>query len=160
MYIILHNHTKRHIKTSQNIEFIMQNIYKIISNIDVSIDRVNLSLPIKSGYRFENQLIDFKFNNSGLVEADYLKNIYSIYGATLHTSRKISTSDEPIRPRLFCNLVRPNDTSQRFISEILDDIFMGKTKGDYGAILNQIEVAYDIYLHDKNDLIYVKEIIN
>lgn len=138
----------------------MNHIYKIISNIDVCIDRINLSLPINSGYRFENQLIDFKYNNSGLVEADYLKNIYSIYGSTLHTSRKISTSDEPIRPRLFCNLVKPNDTSQQFISEIFDDIFMGKTKGDYGAILNQVEVAFDIYPYNTYDLQYLKRFVN
>lgn len=129
----------------------MEYFIKYISQVIIGIDRIQFSIPILYSKSFLDNVLKYceiiDHNNSR--KKWFYK--LSLHGCLITITGKSKTKEFDFNDRIYIEISDPDNKTQKKLKEIIQISTPGMTKGNYGVIIRQLEVSYDLYCFEPND---------
>ena len=129
----------------------MENFINYISHVIIGIDRIELSLPIL----FSKSFLDYVLRYCEIIDHNNSRKKWfyklSLHGCLLTITRNFKSKEFDFNDRIYIEISDPDNKTQKKLKEIIQICTPGMTKGNYGVIIRQLEVSYDLYCLEPND---------
>ena len=135
----------------------MKNISDYIKQVDGSIDRVEISVPLNY-YRpiFNKMKLDLGKHTTKKVKREirrrFIRNNKRIVVKTVRTNLR-----EQINPRFYIQLLQPETAAMQYIYKLLSTLVPLKEYSQFNPCINQLEIAWDFVPHDPCERESIKE---
>ena len=129
----------------------MKKFINYLSHIIIGIDRIQLSIPILFSKQFLNQVLKVSkiIDHKNSRDKWFYKLL--INGCLITINGKSKSKVFDYNDRIYIEVFNPNSEIQEQLKKIIQISTPGLTKGNYGVIIRQLEVSYDLYCYEANN---------